>query len=98
MSSHWTLQTDADRIAWLTCDMTGTSTNVLSGEVVRELAEKLREVAALHPVGMVVQSGKRNGFIAGADIREFLAIRSPAQALELVRAGQSRSEEHTSEL
>ena len=89
MSSHWTLQTDADRIAWLTCDMAGTSTNVLSGEVVRELAEKLREVAALHPAGMVVQSGKRNGFIAGADIREFLAIRSPAQALELVRAGQS---------
>jgi 3-hydroxyacyl-CoA dehydrogenase/enoyl-CoA hydratase/3-hydroxybutyryl-CoA epimerase len=89
MSSHWTLQTDADRIAWLTCDMAGTSTNVLSGEVVRELAEKLREVAALHPAGMVVQSGKRNGFIAGADIKEFLAIRSPAQALELVRAGQS---------
>ena len=89
MNSHWALQTDADRIAWLTCDMAGTSTNVLSGEVVRELAEKLREVAALHPAGMVVQSGKRNGFIAGADIREFLAIRSPAQALELVRAGQS---------
>jgi 3-hydroxyacyl-CoA dehydrogenase/enoyl-CoA hydratase/3-hydroxybutyryl-CoA epimerase len=89
MNSHWALQTDADRIAWLTCDMAGTSTNVLSGEVVRELAEKLREVAALHPVGMVVQSGKRNGFIAGADIREFLAIRDPAQALELVRAGQS---------
>ena len=89
MNSHWALQTDADRIAWLTCDMAGTSTNVLSGEVVRELAEKLREVAALHPAGMVVQSGKRNGFIAGADIKEFLAIRSPAQALELVRAGQS---------
>lgn len=89
MSSHWALQTDADRIAWLTCDMAGTSTNVLSGEVVRELAEKLKEVAALHPIGMVVQSGKRNGFIAGADIKEFLGIRSPAQGFELVRAGQS---------
>jgi len=89
MSSHWALQTDAERIAWLTCDMAGASTNVLSGEVVRELAEKLKEVAALRPVGMVVQSGKRNGFIAGADIKEFLAIRSPAQGYELVRAGQS---------
>jgi 3-hydroxyacyl-CoA dehydrogenase / enoyl-CoA hydratase / 3-hydroxybutyryl-CoA epimerase len=89
MSSHWALQTDADRIAWLTCDMTGASTNVLSGEVVRELAEKLKEVAALRPVGMVVQSGKRNGFIAGADIKEFLGIRSPAQGYDLVRAGQS---------
>ena len=89
MSSHWALQTDAERIAWLTCDMAGASTNVLSGAVVRELAEKLKEVAALRPVGMVVQSGKRNGFIAGADIKEFLAIRSPAQGYELVRAGQS---------
>jgi 3-hydroxyacyl-CoA dehydrogenase / enoyl-CoA hydratase / 3-hydroxybutyryl-CoA epimerase len=89
MSSHWALQTDADRIAWLTCDMAGASTNVLSGEVVRELAEKLTEVAALRPIGMVVQSAKRNGFIAGADIKEFLGIRSPAQGYELVRAGQS---------
>jgi len=49
MSSHWTLQIDADRIAWLTCDMADASTNVLSGAVVRELAEKLTEVAALRP-------------------------------------------------
>ena len=89
MSGNWALQIDADRIAWLTCDMAGASANVLSGEVVRELAEKLKEVAALLPVGMIVQSGKRNGFIAGADIKEFLGIRSPAQGYELVRAGQS---------
>jgi 3-hydroxyacyl-CoA dehydrogenase/enoyl-CoA hydratase/3-hydroxybutyryl-CoA epimerase len=89
MSGNWALQIDADRIAWLTCDMAGASTNVLSGEVVRELAERLKEVAALRPVGMIVQSGKRNGFIAGADIKEFLGIRSPAQGYELVRAGQS---------
>jgi 3-hydroxyacyl-CoA dehydrogenase/enoyl-CoA hydratase/3-hydroxybutyryl-CoA epimerase len=89
MSGNWALQIDADRIAWLTCDMAGASTNVLSGEVVRELAEKLKEVAALRPIGMIVQSGKRNGFIAGADIKEFSGIRSPAQGYELVRAGQS---------
>jgi 3-hydroxyacyl-CoA dehydrogenase/enoyl-CoA hydratase/3-hydroxybutyryl-CoA epimerase len=89
MSGNWALQIDADRIAWLTCDMAGASTNVLSGEVVRELAEKLKEVAALRPMGMIVQSGKHNGFIAGADIKEFLGIRSPAQGYELVRAGQS---------
>jgi len=89
MSSNWTLQIDADRIAWLTCDMAGASANVLSGAVVRELAAKLTEAAALRPIGMIVQSGKRNGFIAGADIKEFLSIRSPAQGYELVRAGQS---------
>jgi 3-hydroxyacyl-CoA dehydrogenase/enoyl-CoA hydratase/3-hydroxybutyryl-CoA epimerase len=89
MSGHWSLQSDADRIAWLTCDMVGASTNVLSAGVVRELAVKLQEVVALRPIGMIVQSGKRNGFIAGADIKEFLAIRTPSEGFELVRAGQS---------
>jgi 3-hydroxyacyl-CoA dehydrogenase/enoyl-CoA hydratase/3-hydroxybutyryl-CoA epimerase len=89
MSSNWVLQIDADRVAWLTCDMADASTNVLSGAVVRELAAKLTEAAGLRPIGMIVQSGKRNGFIAGADIKEFLGIRTPAQGYELVRAGQS---------
>jgi 3-hydroxyacyl-CoA dehydrogenase / enoyl-CoA hydratase / 3-hydroxybutyryl-CoA epimerase len=87
--SNWTLEIDPQRIAWLTCDMAGASTNVLSGEVVRELAAKLTEAAALHPIGMVVRSAKRNGFIAGADIKEFLKIRTPAEGYELVRAGQA---------
>jgi 3-hydroxyacyl-CoA dehydrogenase / enoyl-CoA hydratase / 3-hydroxybutyryl-CoA epimerase len=87
--SNWTLQIDADRIAWLTADMGGSSANVLSGDMVRELAEKLTEIATLLPVGMVVQSGKASGFIAGADIKEFVQIRSPAEGYELVRAGQA---------
>src|SRR6202790_3292280 len=89
MSSNWTLEIDDEPIAWLTCDMAGASTNVLSGAVVRELAAKLTEIAALRLGGMVVQSAKRNGFVAGADIKEFLRIRTPAEGYELVRAGQS---------
>jgi len=89
MSNNWTLDFDAERIAWLTCDMAGASTNVLSGDMVRELAAALKEIAALRPIGMVVKSGKRNGFIAGADIKEFLKIRTPAEGYALVRAGQS---------
>jgi 3-hydroxyacyl-CoA dehydrogenase/enoyl-CoA hydratase/3-hydroxybutyryl-CoA epimerase len=87
--SNWTLQVDADRVAWLTADMTGSSANVLSGDMVRELAAKLTEIAALRPIGMIVQSGKASGFIAGADIKEFVQIRSPAEGYALVRAGQS---------
>jgi 3-hydroxyacyl-CoA dehydrogenase / enoyl-CoA hydratase / 3-hydroxybutyryl-CoA epimerase len=87
--SNWTLQVDADRVAWLTADMAGSSANVLSGDMVRELAAKLTEIAALRPVGMVVQSGKAGGFIAGADIKEFVQIRSPSEGYALVRAGQS---------
>jgi 3-hydroxyacyl-CoA dehydrogenase/enoyl-CoA hydratase/3-hydroxybutyryl-CoA epimerase len=87
--SNWTLQVDADRVAWLTADMAGSSANVLSGDMVRELAAKLTEIAALRPIGMIVQSGKASGFIAGADIKEFVQIRSPAEGYALVRAGQS---------
>ncbi|HMD27069.1 MAG TPA: hypothetical protein VKH13_00755, partial [Steroidobacteraceae bacterium] len=85
----WSLQIDAERIGWLTCDQKSASTNVLSGTVVRELAAKLGEIAALRPAGVVVQSAKSNGFIAGADIKEFLNIHTPQEGYELVRAGQA---------
>jgi 3-hydroxyacyl-CoA dehydrogenase/enoyl-CoA hydratase/3-hydroxybutyryl-CoA epimerase len=87
--SNWSLQIDADRIAWLTCDMAEASTNVLSAAVVRELALVLAEIRTLRPVGMVVQSAKPSGFIAGADIKEFVKIRTPAEGYPLVRAAQS---------
>ena len=87
--SNWTLQVDADRVAWLSADLAGSSANVLSGDMVRELAAKLTEITALRPIGVIVQSGKASGFIAGADIKEFVQIRSPAEGYALVRAGQS---------
>jgi 3-hydroxyacyl-CoA dehydrogenase/enoyl-CoA hydratase/3-hydroxybutyryl-CoA epimerase len=87
--SNWSLQIDADRIAWLICDMAEASTNVLSAAVVRELALVLAEIRTLRPVGMVVQSAKPSGFIAGADIKEFVKIRTPAEGYLLVRAAQS---------
>ncbi len=87
--NNWTLEIDAENIAWLTCDNQSGTTNVLSGPVVRELADKLTEIAARRPAGVVVKSAKPNGFIAGADIHEFLKIRSPAEGYELVSAGQS---------
>lgn len=84
----WTFRLDADRIAWLTCDTPGTSTNVLSGNVLKELAATLSEIASAGPVGVVLRSGKRNGFVAGADIKEFLELRTPEEAYALIRSGQ----------
>src|SRR5580692_1495351 len=85
----WSLEMDADRVAWLVCDTPGTSTNVLSAAVLRDLAAQLDYLAAQRPAGVVIRSAKQNGFIAGADIKEFLQIHSPEQGFELVRAGQS---------
>jgi 3-hydroxyacyl-CoA dehydrogenase/enoyl-CoA hydratase/3-hydroxybutyryl-CoA epimerase len=89
MSSAWTLDVDADRIAWLTCDMPGSSTNVLSAAVIRDLAAALAQAAAQKPAGLIVCSAKRGGFIAGADIKEFVDIRTPEEGYALVRAGQT---------
>ena len=88
-TENWSLEIDADRIAWLVCDTPGTSTNVLSAPVLRDLAMQLQEIAAKPPAGVVIRSAKASGFIAGADIKEFLKIRTPEEGYELVRAGQA---------
>ena len=85
----WRLDVDAERIAWLTCDVQGTSTNVLSAAVLHELAAALDQLYALPPAGVVVNSAKANGFVAGADIKEFLNVRTPEEGYGLVRAGQA---------
>ncbi len=87
-TNTWSLEFDADRVAWLTCDTPGTSTNVLSAGVLRDLSLRLADIAAKRPVGVVICSAKTSGFIAGADIKEFLKIRTPEEGYELVRAGQ----------
>jgi 3-hydroxyacyl-CoA dehydrogenase / enoyl-CoA hydratase / 3-hydroxybutyryl-CoA epimerase len=88
MPSSWKTEIDADRIAWLTCDVPGTSTNVLSAAVIKDLAVALSEIAAQKPAGVVVSSAKPSGFIAGADIKEFQDIHTPEEGYALVRAGQ----------
>ncbi len=87
-TGSWSLELDAERIAWLACDTPGTSTNVLSAAVLGDLSAQLDAVAAARPAGVVIRSAKANGFVAGADIKEFLKIHTPEQGYELIRAGQ----------
>jgi 3-hydroxyacyl-CoA dehydrogenase/enoyl-CoA hydratase/3-hydroxybutyryl-CoA epimerase len=86
-TTHWRLETDADGVAWLALDKVGASTNSLSRDVMEELDAMLAEVARALPKALIVTSAKR-GFIAGADIKEFVGIRTPDQAYELIRQGQ----------
>lgn len=88
-NGSWTLEVDTDRIAWLDCDLPGSSANVLSAPVLRDLAAALVKVADLRPAGVVVRSAKPSGFIAGADIKEFVKVRTPEDGYRLVRAGQT---------
>ncbi|MFO7766402.1 MAG: 3-hydroxyacyl-CoA dehydrogenase NAD-binding domain-containing protein [Pelovirga sp.] len=85
---HWILERDRDDIAWLTLDRSDSDTNSLSREVFEELDVALISVTDELPAALVICSGKKNGFIAGADVREFTRFDDRSQALELIERGQ----------
>ena len=86
--THWSMRTDGAGIAWLCLDKHDGSANVLSGPVLRELDGLLGELESASPAGVVIHSGKSNGFVMGADINEFTTIENPEQAYGLIRLGQ----------
>jgi len=86
---HWTTETDESGIVWVRIDKADGNANVLSTEVMTELDALLQPLQKAPPRGMVLFSGKQNGFIMGADINEFTSIETPEQAYEVTRRGQS---------
>ncbi len=84
---HWRIEQDADNLAWLIIDRAGSSTNTLSSEVLAEFDRALDEIAALNPRALIIRSGKDSGFIAGADIEEFLDIKTGDDAKRMIRGG-----------
>jgi len=68
---HWQLEHDIDNVAWLSIDRAASSTNVLSNEVLNELQDVVQHLEQHRPAGLVLMSGKRGQFIAGADVTEF---------------------------
>ena len=85
---HWRQETDGDGIVWWCIDKADASANVLSGEVLREMLSMLEPLEQNPPRGLVLYSGKRNGFVMGADINEFTTVACAEQAFDLIRLGQ----------
>ncbi|MFM9888875.1 MAG: 3-hydroxyacyl-CoA dehydrogenase NAD-binding domain-containing protein [Burkholderiales bacterium] len=84
---HFRIEHDADDLVWVTFDKAGESTNTFSAEVMDELSELLGTLRNQSLRGLIIRSGKANGFIAGADVAEFQAITTPDGAMTLVRRG-----------
>ena len=84
---HWKITRDADGLARLTFDKAGATTNTLSAAVLIELNDALDELDRDPPEGLIIASGKANGFIAGADIDEFGDVKTDADAIALVKRG-----------
>jgi 3-hydroxyacyl-CoA dehydrogenase/enoyl-CoA hydratase/3-hydroxybutyryl-CoA epimerase len=85
---QWSLEIDAERIAWLHFDKPGATANSLSRSAMEELDTRLAEIERQAPRGLVVGSAKP-GFIAGADVKEFSQVRSPEEAVPFVRAAHA---------
>ena len=91
MASALALSFPQPDIAAITFDLPGKGANILSLSVLQELGglldqlEKRKDLA-----GLVIQSGKPGTFIAGADIREFLAsLGAPkSEVVAMCRRGQ----------
>ncbi len=84
---NWKITRDDGGIATLVFDRAGASTNTLSQPALVELNEALDQLDRDPPKGLIVRSGKANGFIAGADVTEFGQLADPDAALALVRRG-----------
>jgi len=80
---------DADNVAWLHFDKRNASTNVLSATVLEDFYEELLELVERAPRGLVLVSDKPNGFIAGADVREFATLENHDQAIRAIERGQA---------
>jgi 3-hydroxyacyl-CoA dehydrogenase/enoyl-CoA hydratase/3-hydroxybutyryl-CoA epimerase len=68
---HWQAEMRPDGALVLALDRADASVNALSQEVLFELGEIVERLGIEPPRAVVFRSAKANGFIAGADIREF---------------------------
>lgn len=82
---HWKLEKDDAGIAWLTIDVNAKSVNVLTREVVAEMADVVAYLEQAEGInGLCFRSGKDVGFVYGADINEFEALATEADVAALL--------------
>jgi 3-hydroxyacyl-CoA dehydrogenase/enoyl-CoA hydratase/3-hydroxybutyryl-CoA epimerase len=85
---NWKLEREADGgIAWAILDTADSSTNTLGAEVMHELGLILDECEKNPPKGLIFRSAKEAGFIAGANIEEFVSSDTPEKARVLIQRG-----------
>lgn len=86
---HWRLETDTDQILWLYFDKNEASVNTINREVMEEFSAILDQLSKTQAYrGLIIASGKKSGFIAGADIKLFNALNNEELAINLLKQGQ----------
>jgi 3-hydroxyacyl-CoA dehydrogenase/enoyl-CoA hydratase/3-hydroxybutyryl-CoA epimerase len=81
---------NVDGIAVVTIDLPGEPVNKVTAELRAEFTEMFGRIEADRSVkGVVIATGKPDTWLAGADIDEFLTLRTPADGEALSRGGQA---------
>jgi len=84
--SDWRFEIDQENIAWAVFDRAGESANSLSQNALEELGRIVefaeRATANKSIVGLIIISGKKRGFIVGADIREFERLDTEVKVID----------------
>jgi len=79
-------------IAWLRLDDPGKKVNTLSTRLFEWFEAQIDRVERERPEGLVIYSGKPDGFVAGADLEELLALVEPADVHAMLRRGHELME------
>jgi len=87
--SHWQTEIRDDGVVVLSLDRANAPVNAFSQDVLLELAELIERIAIDPPRGVVIRSAKANGFIAGADLKEFQEYDRRGTVNDAIRRGQS---------
>ncbi|HTG32689.1 MAG TPA: 3-hydroxyacyl-CoA dehydrogenase NAD-binding domain-containing protein [Thermoanaerobaculia bacterium] len=81
-----------DGIAWLRLDDPGKKVNTLSTRLFEWFEAQIDQVERERPEGLVLYSGKPDGFVAGADLEELLALVDPADVHAMLQRGHELME------
>ncbi len=72
--THFKLRMDEHQITWVGIDVAGESVNTMGTPVLNELGTLLDDFEKQTPKSVVFYSLKKSGFIAGANVNEFVEI------------------------
>ncbi|MEB2186742.1 3-hydroxyacyl-CoA dehydrogenase NAD-binding domain-containing protein [Xanthomonas campestris pv. campestris] len=86
--SHWQADLREDGVLVLSLDRQGAAVNAFSQDVLLELGDVIERLALDPPKGVVLRSAKANGFIAGADLKEFQEFDRRGTVNDAIRRGQ----------
>jgi len=86
---HWRVEMDSDQIVWLYFDKQNASVNTIDREVMNEFSSILDTIKNKQDYrGIIIASGKKTGFIAGADISQFTQFKDIEESTAVLTQGQ----------